>query len=133
VSCSVSNPDGRHPFYPTLDLHLKSYFDRQRGQNYAVCYRKLKLEIERVRAELALPDSFKASFGYIGNWAKRYRIKAYRPTHAAQVDKRTPDELRAVIQDYLDATRLAIQNVDPDQVINMDQVHKSAATKRCLT
>ncbi len=82
---------------------------------------------------MALPDSFNASFGYIGNWAKRFRIKAYRPMHAAQVDERTPDELRAVIQDYLDAKRLAIQNVDPEQVINIDQVHKSAATKLSLT
>ncbi len=88
---------GRKPLLPQLDAHLLSYFTQQRQQNYAVSYKKIKAEIERVREEMQLPTTFKASVKFIHCWSRRHNIASYRATHVAQVDKRSHNELRAVI------------------------------------
>jgi hypothetical protein len=89
---------GRKALFPQLDAHLMTFFKKHRQQNYAVSYKKIKNEIERVRNEMRLPSTFKASKSFIFCWTRRHNIASYRPTHAAQVDKRSHDELRRIIQ-----------------------------------
>jgi hypothetical protein len=112
---------GRKAQQPHLDQMLFEFFEMRREKNLSVTYNILKKEIERLRPELELPETFIASTKYIYGFTRRYHITCRKSTHIGQQTNKPPHHMRASIIEYYEDVHREVDGVENKNVFNFDQ------------
>ena len=113
---------GRPAFFPEMEAELFSWFVDQTQKKMAVTYNRLRAYVQTIRQKFNLPPEFLVSNHWIQNFCKRMGISCRRITHHGQQDRRHPDVLRDIVQEYLDSVMSLSTGLEPSRIFNMDEI-----------